>query len=59
METLEPILKQHPFFKDLPPKYFDFILGCTSHVVFKAGEVILKEQEPADKFYLIRINDAG
>lgn len=54
METLEPILKNHPFFKDLPQKYIDFILGCTSHVVFKAGEVILKEGTAADKFYLIR-----
>ncbi len=54
MESLEPILKQHTFFKDLPQKYFDFILGCTSHVVFKAGEVILKEGDSADKFYLVR-----
>lgn len=54
METLEPILKQHSFFKDLPAKYIDFIVGCTTHVVFKAGEVILKEGEEADKFYLIR-----
>jgi CRP/FNR family cyclic AMP-dependent transcriptional regulator len=54
METLEPILRQHSFFKDVPSNHFDFLLGCTSHVVFKAGEVIFKEQEPADKFFLIR-----
>jgi len=54
METLEPILKQHSFFRGLPSKYIDFIVGCTSHVVFKAGEVILREGESADKFYLIR-----
>ena len=54
METLEPILRQHQFFKDLPEKYFTIILGCTSHVVFKESEVILKEGDAADKFYLIR-----
>lgn len=54
METLEPILKQHAFFKDLPQKYIDFMVGCTTHVVFKAGEVILKEGDSADKFYLVR-----
>lgn len=54
METLEPILRQHSFFKGLPEKHFNFIVGCATHVVFKAGEVILKEQESADKFYLIR-----
>ncbi len=54
MENLGPILKEHSFFKGLPEKYFNFFLGCTSHAVFKEGEVILKEGEPADKFYLIR-----
>ncbi|MDD5006191.1 MAG: cyclic nucleotide-binding domain-containing protein [Candidatus Omnitrophica bacterium] len=54
MATLEPILTEHPFFKDLSSKYIDFLIGCTSHVVFKAGEVIIKEGESADKFYIIR-----
>jgi len=54
METLEPILKRHPFFKDLDQKHLDFIVGCASNVRFKKGEVILKEQGLADKFYLIR-----
>jgi len=54
MENLEPILRQHSFFKDLPEEYFNFILGCTSHVFFKAGEVMLKENTSADKFYLVR-----
>jgi len=54
METLEPILSQHSFFKGLASKYIDFIIGCTTHVVFKEGDVILREGESADKFYLIR-----
>ena len=54
MKTLEPILKEHPFFKDLESKYLDFIVGCASNVRFKAKEVILREEGPADKFYLIR-----
>lgn len=54
MKTLEPILKEHPFFKNLEAKYFNFIVGCASNVVFKAEDIILKEGEAADKFYLIR-----
>jgi CRP-like cAMP-binding protein len=54
METLRPILETHPFFKDLKPEYLDFIVSCASNVRFKEGEVILKEGEPAEKFYLIR-----
>ncbi|MFH0732155.1 MAG: cyclic nucleotide-binding domain-containing protein [Candidatus Omnitrophota bacterium] len=54
METIRDILKQHSFFKDLKPEYLDFIAGCASNVSFKAGEVILREGEDADKFYVIR-----
>jgi len=54
MITIESILKEHSFFKSLPAKYFDFIVGCASNVVFKKGEVILKEGQSADKFYVIR-----
>lgn len=54
MITIKAILKEHSFFKDLPQQYFDFIVGCASNAVFKQGEVILKEGEPADKFYVIR-----
>jgi CRP/FNR family cyclic AMP-dependent transcriptional regulator len=54
METLEPILKKHLFFKGLEQEYLDFIVGCASNVVFKEGEIIMKENDPADKFYLIR-----
>ncbi|MBU1863648.1 MAG: cyclic nucleotide-binding domain-containing protein [Candidatus Omnitrophica bacterium] len=53
-KTLEPILKKHPFFKDLKQEYFDFIVGCASNVRFRPDEVIFKEGEPAEKFYLIR-----
>lgn len=59
METLEPFLKEHSFFKSLQPEYFKFILGCASNVRFKADEIILKEGEPADKFYLIRHGMVG
>ncbi len=54
METLEPIIMQHSFFKDLPSKYIDFIVGCAMHKVFKEGDVILNAGDEANKFYLIR-----
>lgn len=54
METIETILKNHPFFKDLRPEYLDIIVGCASNVSFKEGEMILREGEEANNFYLIR-----
>ncbi|MDD5194448.1 MAG: cyclic nucleotide-binding domain-containing protein [Candidatus Omnitrophica bacterium] len=59
METLRPILAAHPFFKDLKEEYLDFIVGCALNVRFKEGETILKENDPADKFFLIREGKAA
>lgn len=54
MENLESILKQHPFFKKISPKYIKLIVGCAKNVRFKPGEFIFKEGKSAEKFYLIR-----
>jgi CRP-like cAMP-binding protein len=54
MHDLKPILQGHPFFKGLKDEYLTFITGCASNVVFKDGEIILREGEPADKFFLLR-----
>jgi CRP-like cAMP-binding protein len=54
MENLRPILEKHPFFAGLKPQYLDLITGCATNVRFKENEIILKQTEPADKFYLIR-----
>ena len=30
METLEPLLAQHPFFKDFNRRYLDVLVGCAT-----------------------------
>ena len=54
METLERVLAEHPFFKDLERPYLELLAECASRVRFNAGEVIFRESEPANLFYLIR-----
>lgn len=54
MQTLEPILAEHPFFKGLKPEYLQFITGCASNVRFDTGSYIFHEGEDASQFYLIR-----
>jgi len=54
MQTLEPILAQHPFFRDLDPAYRQFIVECAGNVRFQAGEYLCHEGEAANQFYLIR-----
>ncbi len=54
MQTLEPILVEHPFFKDLEPRYLQLIIGCASNVRFDSGQFIFREGEKANQFYLLR-----
>lgn len=54
MEDLKKILAEHPFFKGLNEENFALIVGCASNVRFDAGQVILREGEEANQFYLIR-----
>jgi len=54
METLEPILAQHPFLKDLDKRYMDLIVGCASNVRFETDEHLFHEGDEATKFYIIR-----
>lgn len=52
--TLEGILAEHPFAKDLKDEHLQLMLGCASNVRFEAGQFIFHEGENADQFYLIR-----
>ncbi len=54
MQTLEPILAEHPFFKGLKPEYLHLITSCASNVRFDTGAYIFHEGEDASQFYLIR-----
>ena len=54
METLEPILAQHPFLKGLEPRHLQVLVGCAANVRFDAGQFIFREGEAAKHFYIIR-----
>jgi CRP-like cAMP-binding protein len=54
VKALEDLLAETPFFKDLDPAYRSMLAGCGVNVVFRAGEFLFRENEPAERFYLIR-----
>ena len=54
METLRPILAEHPFFRKLEERHLELIVGCASNVRFNAGDFIVRHGEEANEFYLIR-----
>jgi CRP/FNR family cyclic AMP-dependent transcriptional regulator len=54
METLERLLREHPFLEGMPQRYLEFLTGCAANVRFAAGEFLFKEGELAKAAYLVR-----
>ncbi len=52
--TLEPLLAEHPFFKQLAKPYLELLVGCASNVRFDAGDYIFRQGGSADNFYIVR-----
>jgi CRP-like cAMP-binding protein len=53
-KTLEPILSELPVFAGMKPEHLALMAGCASNARFEAGEVIGRQGEPADKFWIVR-----
>ncbi|HWP59808.1 MAG TPA: cyclic nucleotide-binding domain-containing protein [Candidatus Acidoferrales bacterium] len=54
IDTLEPILKEHSFFRGFSAEHVRILVGCASNVRFASGETIFRSNEEANRFYLIR-----
>lgn len=54
MESLERVLREHPFLADLPKDQIHLLSGCTKNTRFAAGELVLREGEEETHFYLLR-----
>ncbi len=56
---IKDYLPEHPFFAGLEPDLIEFLAGCARNVHFAAGEIVFKEGDKADTFYLIRKGRVG
>ena len=54
MRSIPDLLKEHPFFADLPGETLELIAGCGRNVHFGQDERIITASEPADVFYVLR-----
>jgi CRP/FNR family transcriptional regulator, cyclic AMP receptor protein len=54
METLEPLLRGHPFLAGLDPAYLGLLVGCARNARFGPGSFLLREGAPAEEFFLLR-----
>lgn len=50
METIKPLLAEHPMFKDLAPQYLELLVGCASNVRWDEGEFINRDGEESNTF---------
>ncbi len=44
---------QHPFLRSLSPEHLSIVLKNAQHAEFAEGQLILKEGDPANQFFLI------
>ena len=54
METIETLLHDVPLFQGLTPGALELIAGCGSNVHFQEGELVFRDGEEADTFYVLR-----
>lgn len=54
MEMLDRILAEHPFFKELKPHDLQIVVGCASNVRFEPGQFLVRADDEANEFYLVR-----
>ena len=54
METLDPLLAEHPFLKGLTPAQIATIAGCARNERFESGQFLFREGEGANHFYIVR-----
>ena len=53
MKTLNEAITNHPFFHGMKPEHLAVLSDGAKAVQFKAGDVLFREGEPANQFYLI------
>ena len=54
MDTIEAVLRDVPLFEGLTPAQLEVIAGCGSNVQFREGELLFKDRDPAESFYVLR-----
>lgn len=54
IKGIDSLLSEHSFFKGMSEDHLAVLAGCASNVSFKKDEVIFRQNESADSFYIIR-----
>lgn len=57
LQTLARSLRLHPFFSQLNESAVEFLAGCTRNVRLTAGSYLFRENQSADRLYLLRAGE--
>src|SRR6266536_1581393 len=52
--SLESVIVSHPFFQGMKPEHLEVIAVCATEATFESDQILFREGEPANKFYLIQ-----
>jgi CRP-like cAMP-binding protein len=52
--TLQSVLEKHPFLEGIRPDLLALLTGCAKNRRFEAGEYLTREDEEADRLFLLR-----
>ena len=53
VKPVETVIAEHPFLKGLKPEYIRLLTSYAMRMQFKENELIFREGDPANRFYLI------
>jgi CRP-like cAMP-binding protein len=59
VKTIEDLAREAPVLADLPPGQLALVGGCGQTASFRDGELLLREGEDANVFYVIREGDVA
>jgi CRP/FNR family transcriptional regulator, cyclic AMP receptor protein len=54
LQTLDELIAEAPVFAGLDAEYLKLIANCSVNARFAAGELLVREGDPAELFYLLR-----
>src|ERR1051326_827658 len=54
MNKLQDIIAQHAFFRGMKPAHLATLTACAREAEYKPGDVLFREGEPANRFFLIQ-----
>jgi CRP/FNR family transcriptional regulator, cyclic AMP receptor protein len=54
MRTIDTLLHDVPIFQGMSPEALELVAGCATNIRFRDGEVLFREGDEANVFYVIR-----